>query len=505
MEKEKFISKLNIKDYNNQLEKILTKKTFSEDTKNLLLSMLYKIENAYDDYSLVNGSEKTKRETLEEILEIIEKDCEKINVIKTKESKAIPEEKTIITYLNARKMLYEIYQIKQKKFIISNNYEIIKSALEETLNQGYSIASNEVIRDFDGWSWNIVVEEIENKIANFIYQTIKLLTGNEFLEDWQNNENEDYIIKLVDILEKKYKTELADKILKLISQISILNIVEENEEEQQRLILTQEKLEEEFAKIDNKKEYLEELGKQKKEIVDKIKKIDNTIINDRKLKEEFITRNELLDMNHRIFSLSDLVEVMEKERDKLMQELNMYNKKMEPLNFIKDKMKLESKLQILKELDLKKTDKKIYNTKIKELIKTTIEAMKIQINNIEEKENLIKVIYRIRHYILIYVEKDKQIKDMVDTNGMQKMILTKACKERVLTIFSPNIKENYEIIKNILQPDIIELEKIYFKFIKSTDKILLEIYDEENIYKTVELIDIKELNVKFNKKIKVFI
>lgn len=58
MEKEKLISKLNIKDYNNQLEKILSKKTFSEDTKNLLLNMLYKIENAYDDYSKIKRRHK---------------------------------------------------------------------------------------------------------------------------------------------------------------------------------------------------------------------------------------------------------------------------------------------------------------------------------------------------------------------------------------------------------------------------------------------------------------
>ena len=46
MEKNKILSKLNIdiKDYNNELEKILENKLFSYDVKNLLLSMLYKIE-----------------------------------------------------------------------------------------------------------------------------------------------------------------------------------------------------------------------------------------------------------------------------------------------------------------------------------------------------------------------------------------------------------------------------------------------------------------------------
>ena len=55
MEKRKILSKLNIdiKDYNNELEKILENKLFSYDVKNLLLSMLYKIENAYRDYETV--------------------------------------------------------------------------------------------------------------------------------------------------------------------------------------------------------------------------------------------------------------------------------------------------------------------------------------------------------------------------------------------------------------------------------------------------------------------
>ena len=43
MKKEKIFSLLNIKDYNNELEKILAKKNFSMDTKNLLLTMSYNL------------------------------------------------------------------------------------------------------------------------------------------------------------------------------------------------------------------------------------------------------------------------------------------------------------------------------------------------------------------------------------------------------------------------------------------------------------------------------
>lgn len=505
MEKEKLISKLNIKDYNNQLEKILSKKTFSENTKNLLLSMLYKIENAYDDYSLVNGDTKTKRETLEEILEIIEKDLDKIEIIKEQKGKSILEEKKIITYLNTRKMLYEIYQIKQAKFEVPNEYEIIKKALEYTLNQGYSIASDEVIRDFDGWSWNIVLEEIENFSSNLIYQTLKILVGHEFLEKWQKNKEEDYIAKLIEILEQKYKQELGEMLFKVINQVAILNIIQSDEEEKQRLIQIEKNLQNEFDRFDNKKEYIETLVKQKKKIVAEIKKIDNIINNDRSLKEEFIARNELLDMNHRIFSLSDFVEVLEQERDELIKKLDICSKKMEPLNFIRTKTEVESKLKLIKEIDLKNVNEKIYNTKVKELIELVCKAIKLQIESSDERENIINLIYKIRHYSLIYVDKNKQIQDMVNMNKIQKLIITKACKQKTITIFSQNIEENYEIIKNILQTDIIELEKIYFKFIKTTDKILLEIYDEDNLYKTLEILDIKELNVKLNRKIKVFI
>lgn len=505
MEKENFISKLNIKDYNNQLEKILSKKTFSEDIKNLLLSMLYKIENAYEDYSLAKGETKTKKEILEEILYIIANDCKKIEIVKTKESKAIIEEKKIITYLNTKKMLYEIYQLDSKKIEIPNDYEIIKPSLEETLNQGYSIASTEIIRNFDGWSWNIIVNEIENLIANLVYQTLEMLVGDKFLKQWKQNKGQDYIAKLNDKLEEMYNTELAEKTFKLISQISILNVVNQNEKEKVRLIQKQEKLQEEFDKIDNKKEYIATLGNKKKQLVENIKKIDSILNNDRKLKNEFITRNEPLDINHRIFSLSDLADILEKEREALIKKLNKYSKKMEPINYIKEKEKIENKLALIKELDLQNLNKKTYNTKIKELLKLVGNAIKIQVDSIDDKDKIIKLLYKVRYYNSIYVQNDKQVKELVDMNAIQRLIITKACKLKSITIFSRNIKENYEIIKNILKTDIVELGKLYFKFIQSESKILLEIYDEENLYKSVEYDNIEELNVKFNKKIKVFI
>ena len=504
MEKEKLISKLNIKDYNNQLEKILSKKTFTEDTKNLLLSMLYKIENAYEDYKRVSVDAKTKREILEEILNIISNDCETIEIVKSKESFCDIEKKKITTYLNVRKMLYEIYQISHNKFEVLNDYEIIKPAFEKTLNHGYSISSDEIIRDFDGWSWNIEPREIENILANLIYQILKMLIGQNVLEAWRTGTLDDYIIKINDILTEKYKTELGEQLFKTILQVCILNVIQ-IEEERKRLIQKEKELQKEFNQIDNKKEYLEKLGRNKKQIIEKIKNIDDILNNDIKLKKEFIKRNEVLDMNHRIFSLSDLAEILENERKELINDLNKCSKKMEPLNFIKTKTEIENKLALLKELELEKQNKEILSTKVNELLNLVCKAIKIQIDNAEEKEEIIRLVYVIRYFGLIYISEKEQVKDKIDINLIQKLIITKACKQRIITIFSKNIKENYEIIKNILQTDIIELEKMYLKFILKDGKTLLEIYDEENMYNTIEIQNVEELNVKPNKKIKVFI
>lgn len=505
MEKEKFISKLNIKDYNNQLEKILSKKTFTEDTKNLLLSMLYKIENAYEDYKKVSVDAKTKREILEEILDIISNDCDTIEIVQSKESFCDIEKKKITTYLNVRKMLYEIYQISHTKFEIPNDYEIIKPAFERTLNQGYSISSDEIIRDFDGWSWNIEPREIENILANLIYQVLKILVGQNVLETWKKEHSNGYITIVNDVLTNRYKTELGEQLFKTILQICILNITQRDEEERKRLIQKEKELQKEFNQLDNKKEYLETLGKTKRQAIAKIKIIDDIMNNDIKLKKEFIKRNEVLDMNHRIFSLSDLSEVLENERKELIDSLNKCSKKMEPLNFIKIKTEIENKLALLKELNLKKKSQKLSDAKINELLTLACKAIKIQIDNVEEKEDIIRLIYVVRYFGLIYISETEQVKDRIDINLIQRLIITKACKQRIITIFSKNIKENYEIIKNILQTDIIELEKMYLKFIFKDGKILLEIYDEENIYNTIEIQNIEEFNVKANKKIKVFI
>ena len=66
--KGKIFSKL--KDYNHILDKMLEEKNFSEDAKNLLLSMIYKIENSYNDYAQIKGIFQKQKEFIDDIIDI---------------------------------------------------------------------------------------------------------------------------------------------------------------------------------------------------------------------------------------------------------------------------------------------------------------------------------------------------------------------------------------------------------------------------------------------------
>ena len=105
---------------------------------------------------------------------------------------------------------------------------------------------------------------IENLGINLVYQIIRILIGDTFLHKWQENPNQDYVLKFNEKLENKYETKIAEQISKIINQLAILNVTKLNEEEKNRLLGIQKKLQEEFNELDDKKEYLEKLAKEKK-------------------------------------------------------------------------------------------------------------------------------------------------------------------------------------------------------------------------------------------------
>ena len=168
-----------MKNYNDELETILEKKSFSVDVKNILLNMLYKIETSYEDYFIVKRNVEDKKKFIEKMLSTIE-ECNEITLMKTSQDedkdniytkfKIDKENNKIEVYPNEEAMLYALNNFKVIKMYLNDDYKLIRHSLPKILNLGIEINNTEIIRDFDAWSWNIQTDEIKSIEANLIYQ-----------------------------------------------------------------------------------------------------------------------------------------------------------------------------------------------------------------------------------------------------------------------------------------------------------------------------------------------
>ena len=191
MEKEKIFSKLNMTKYNNLLEDILEKKTFSESAKNILLNILYKIETSYNDYNKVKIDTISKKDIIEDTINTISKKCKEINLLKPRMDEEASsqmrkykiEKNKIISYPSEKTMFYALCKLDSDRFKIKKDYNIIQKPMEELLNTGYALDLGETIRDFDGWAWNVSSSDIENITYNLVYQNLKFLVGQSFIQE----------------------------------------------------------------------------------------------------------------------------------------------------------------------------------------------------------------------------------------------------------------------------------------------------------------------------------
>lgn len=364
----------------------------------------------------------------------------------------------------------------------------------------------EIIRDFDGWTWNIATQEIENYIYNIVYQNIKILLGGEFLQSSINNSLVDFIYEFEKRIKEVSNEELGEKIYILIYQIAILEYIKENKGKQIDLVQQRENLQEELNSMENKKEYLQKISNEKKVIGKYIKKIDEIINDNGLLRESFVTENSKLE--EKIFSLSEYVEILQEKREKLLEKLEEYSAIMKPANFVKVKAELNKNTKILSKVNVEIDYNKEINNLIIELQENVLKAFAEKIKRIETKKEIVQCVYWMRYYKLLYVNGKEQIKDISKISKelmkTEKFLITKACKLKAINILCPDIERNYEIVSNILSYNIIDLDTVTLEFKKEDNSIVLIIYDDSTIEDTVIYGEDEEINVKFNKKIRLF-
>lgn len=517
--KKKILEMIVKKDYNNELEKILEEKKFDENVKSTLLSILYKIEAAYKDVETVKKDIETKEEYISYILDIMKKDCNSIRIVKMSQNQnEIPKNKTyiinkekkeIIAYPIERKLLYAIAKMGKRDKIIKDDYFVINETLSDLINIGNNINMVEPLRDFNGYSWTSIPQDIESIEHNLIYQNLRIIIGYNFLNRWiKNNE---FIIDFFDLfkeeLEEKYGRENKNKFIDVLCKISVLLSIKYNRNKKEDFIKVKNEIEEKFDEIKNEKLFIENITNKKLEISEKIKEKD-TIINDKALlQREYIKRNENLPLEKKIFSMRILSQIMVKEKDEYFKELNELNQLINPHNFMKYKKEIEEKYKYLKILDMEDVEEKLEKFKV-EFQKIFLEMIKISINKAESKQKIENIIYNFRYYLLLPYDYENTIKDIERLRKkiceVGELLIDKAIELKVIQRISNNKDTNYEILKNIFSVRIIKLEDAYLKITKEKDKYFVKIFDENIFEEKIEILKPKDLEIKLNKKISIW-
>lgn len=507
------------KDYNYILDKILEEKNFSEDSTNLLLNMIYKIEVSYKDYAQIKGIFQKQNEFIDEIIDIISKNCnqlflidpkkEEVRMLKEKNVLALTDEreKRIYAYPTEQAILYGLIDIRPKYFYIPRKYYFFKQEFQNILVQGTILNKTEVIRNFNGWSWNFAEDANIDHTSNMIYQMIRILIDEDFLNDWENDTSPkiDYINEMKKELVEYYGEENSKRFYLSLARLIVAKSVTKN----------RSKVRDEFVRIvnayenmKNKNEYIYKISSERKKIIAEIEKKDMILNNKELMMAEFEKRNSKLSDDRKILNISVLVDILQKEKNDCFRRMEQLNELVRPLNYANLKSELSEKIRIMSVVD---ENKNIRDYKIA-FLKEAIKCLSYNIEKMSSKEEIIDIIYKIRYFRKIRVTEEEKVEDIPqlfnDISQILKYTITKGCKEKVFNIFCKNIEYNYQIIDVALNTAISNYEDIDIALKIEDGFLRVTVYDNEVIDKQEELgftLTSKDLSIRQNKLVPMYV
>ena len=400
----------------------------------------------------------------------------------------------------------------KKNIVVNFLDKNIEEAFSYVLNTGNNINIVEPLRDFNGFSWNVIAKDIEDLNCNLIYQNIIYLVGNKFVDKWVNNYEPlvDYFDLFQSEIEKKYGKKIKNNIITYLLKLSIMIKANADEDFKKEIQTKRNELEQQYFGLENRELYLVEISKIKKKYEEQIRKIDK-IVNDKNLLlDEYEERNEKLPLEKKIFSIRVLKNILKEEREDLLKEIENCNNMMNPKLFLKNKKTIEEKLNYIE--DINNIDVKKELTKnLANLQKQIIKCINIDVKNTKEKAELIELIYKYRYYNLLMIKNNqciyeqKELKKLLTT--VFKDIIDKAIEMKLIIKIFEDEKTNYEITTMLLLSKIICLQDINIKITKEKEGIFLTIYDEQIKENKIKLDNItkEQINVRFNKITKLFI
>ena len=494
-------SRLLQKDYSEELEEICESKRFDKEAQNLLLSMLYKADGAYNDYRTVKREVPSKEEFLENIIEIVKNYCKEIEIAKPNSElekelnksrcKVVEEEpdnkynkeQKVIFFPNEKVILYSIIKAGLDK--INTNLSLKDKSMLGAIQIGKCISSSEVIRDFNGFSWSQIVSEIESLECNALYTDLTFLLGEKYVDNLKSSNIE----KLNTVVE----AELLEQMQKIATKFYL-----EYDENQARIVEQNlKKDKDELEKMEAGSEYVENISNIKKDLLNKIKEIDEQLNDPKELRNAYINHNKNLPNEQKIFSVSHYEEMIQKQRQDILNKIEEYNKLQNPIEFVKIKQELENRIKFAEEVN---------TIRIEDLQKVFFKDFSKILGDLNEKDRLIDYIYKIRYLKYLPVSQDKLMKDVIDFTDLEKNTIEKCIEKNVITPISNNAKTDYLLLKSLFETRNISIEGLLVKLNVKDGKLISEIYDGDILDSTneVELPKGSNIHLRKTKKVKIF-
>ena len=296
----------------------------------------------------------------------------------------------------------------------------------------------------------------------------------------------------------KYGNEKVESIKDLLIKIAIFNDVKENEEFAKEISQTIKKLEEEIENYNDTETYIEKITNQKKQAMKKLKDIEKILGQEARLKAEYKRRNEEAPLEQKIFNIRVLKQELNRQKQKILNEINEYNYLLNPTNYIEEKNAKIRKKELLEVCNINQEQREQL---LIEFIEIFLQCLNIQIKKTTEKEKIVKLIYKFRYFMCLPFNLEKNIKDIKQLEKSilktEKILVKKAIEKSIIS----NVP--FEVMKHVFKTRIIVLENLYYKITIEADKYYIQIFDE-NV--SEEKFEIKQIEkTKKNKKIKIFI
>lgn len=503
-EKDTILSKLNIKDYRNELELVLENKEFDEEAKSLLLNIFYKIDNFYKDYQTVKINTEAKNKFLEDYINIIKKDCNEIKVLPPQEFKKNAKNHidkdlgSITSFPTENILLFSIYELIENKNVDSS-VEFVNKCVLDLINRGRTINNTEPIRDFNGWSWNVEINNTNNMTYNLIFQNLLILFGYDFINNSMNNGN--VINNLKKDAFQNVSRKKGDELINTLSQIAIGLYNNKSAEAHKECLESKKEIEEKIKALKNRREYINFVSKSNVQLIKRVEKID-VILNDVDLiKKEF--SNSVLNNDGKYFCISDVVDKYERERKKLIAKVEENNDILKPKKYLEIQELYNKKIELFSQIEEEKNKINIQN-KIIEFQKIFLECIKERINKDESKRDLIKIVSEIRYYNNIPFDKYKKITLHDDINNryeeVTRMLVYAMINDKVIDLGFKSKDFCYQILRYVFDTKIMKLDTLVLKIsFKGQSQMEVEYYDG-NVLDHQEIFNIPFDEIITNKK-----